>query len=169
MSPQVPNDTPGGGPNGQVWSVREANRILLLANLNTSRPATVPVFERDRWYDIENLPSTLPVAALNGYEDAPLDGQDKDRYVDVRLCKEFFEVYTRAGNGYTATQASDLIFQWIALRAGPCDAGHCLVGQAIRVVVERVVSLIGKGDVSRSLIEVQITYRNLVSDVTRVK
>jgi hypothetical protein len=155
-------------------SVLEQVLTAMVTTLNTSRPGSVPVIERDRWVDVDDSQASLPVVLLSGYEDEPHANQNQERTVDMRRVMARFEIYTiKTATGVspamTATQASDAAVQWITKQCGTVELGTPLAGVAFRVTLEKRMAIMGKGDVCRCLLELGIDYRNLTNDITRVK
>lgn len=151
-------------------TVLEASIAALVASLNTGTPAGVPTFERDRWVDVD-LDVTVPTAVLSGWEDAPHEGQDEDRVLDIRRARLVIELYVRGVSGGTPSQAADLAVEWIGTKCGPNGAIEMALAQAgiIRLLMLKKAAIAAKGNVCRCMVELAMDYRNFVNDLTRAK
>jgi len=137
--------------------------------LNTGRPASVPVIERDRWIDVEAGPTSTPVVALSGWEDEPESDQNDERVLDLRRAKVIFEIYASTSPTTAASAAIDAAVEWIGSKCGPQDSGTLAIANAHRLTLLKKAAVVGKDNTMRCLLEVAIDYRNLVNDLTRAR
>jgi hypothetical protein len=137
--------------------------------LNTARPASVPIIERDRWIDVELGPTSAVVVALTGWEDEPAPDQNADRNLDVRRARLVFEIYASTTTLVPAVTAVDAALEWIGSKCGPVDSGSIATAGAFRLTFLKRAVVVAKNNTLRCLAEVAIDYRNLVNDLTRVK
>jgi hypothetical protein len=137
--------------------------------LNTARPASVPVIERDRWIDVETGPTSAAVIALTGWEDEPIPDQNPDRPLDFRRARLVFEIYASTTTTVSAVTVVDAALEWIGSKCGPVDTGSIATAGAVRLTFLKRAVVIGKGNTLRCLAEVAIDYRNKTNDLTLVK
>ena len=150
-------------------TVFESILSAYITALNTGRPASVPAIERDRWIDVEAGPTSTPVIALTGWEDEPHADQEADRPLDMRRARLVFEIYASTTTLVSAVTIVDDALAWIGSKCGPIDSGSIATVGAVRLTFLKRAVVVAKGNSLRCLAEVAIDYRNLVTDLTRVK
>ena len=165
-----------------TWTVLETVCETLVTAMNTSRPAGVPVTERDRFVDVDA--TDLPACVLTGWEDDPVEHQDAFRVLDQRTATLTFMVYAAGAverpnlapeeggpttlPQVTGSQAIDPIVAWLVAQCGPVEAGSALAGTGVsRVTCRKRVAAMGKDNLIRCAVELSVDYQHLVNDATR--
>jgi hypothetical protein len=148
------------------WSIPEQIIQGFATLLAAARPSTVPALERDRWVDLESV--VAPVMCIAGWEDDPDPEQAPDLPIDQRRLKVTFVLFGKKTSTATASQAVDVMVQWITaqLNGIPEGSTNPLLRIVYRVKIGKKVAVVEKGDVCRAILEVIADYRVLMKDVT---
>lgn len=159
-------------------SIAEQVIAVALARLSEGRPAGVPALQRDRVFDLETGPdaSDLPAMLLVGYEEKlpvaremGVDPSPCDRDETRSLVLQF-ALYGQAGEGRTATQATDLMAAWIVARlCGEVGRDSPFYGLADLVRPGPRVSQLAKAAMPFCLtgLEIIVSTSYLTDDLTR--
>lgn len=155
-------------------SVAEQIIAVVVARLAVGRPATIPPLERDRVMDLEQ--PQLPAMLLQAYEErlsraqeAGLD-QDPDDGSEERSLALHFGLYAQAGEGKTATQATDAMAVWIVQQlCGEVGSDSPFFGLADRVRPGVRTSVLAKaaGPFCMTALEIIVSMSYLTKDLTR--
>jgi hypothetical protein len=149
-----------------TWSVPEQILQGFATLLALNKPAAVPALARDRWLDIDSVDA--PAMYIAGWEDDPDPEQGVDRPIDVRRLKVTFVLFGKKSTGVTASQAVDVMVQWIQAQLNGIPEGETnpLLRIVLRVSIGKKAAVVEKGVICRALVEVVADYRVLMKDVT---
>jgi len=155
-------------------SVAEQIIAIVVTRLADGRPAAIPPLERDRVIDLEQ--PSLPAMLLQAYEErlsraqeAGLD-QAPDDGSEERSLALHFGLYAQAGEGKTATQATDAMAVWIVQQlCGEIGSASPFYGLADRIRPGARLSQLAKAGAPFCItaLEIIVSMSYLTSDLTR--
>jgi len=155
-------------------SVAEQVIAIVVSRLAAGRPIGIPPLERDRVMDLDQ--PSLPAMLLAAYEERLPRAQDlgiekdADDGVEERSLALHFGLYAQAGEGQSATQATDAMAVWIVRQlCGEVGSESPFYGLADRLRPGARMSQLAKAAAPFCVtaLEIIVSTSYLTNDLTR--